>query len=180
MALPPPTPLLDSEPVFPVRPRLRSRRDRGLANPLGAVSLLDSVARLQALEARRHQVVLEVFRRAGSLEALLRDSLDVVDRLEGPVSYGLFACSYRWLTLLGGFAPPPGFAPQGAPRKYSPSIRWTSTDDCCSGRVSTSPRIPAPGPRTRVPSARIWRTVMRSAWVCLISTSRFVIKSRWI
>lgn len=91
MALPPPIPLLDSEPVFPVRLRLRSRRGRELANPLGAVSLLDLVARLPALEARRRLVVLEVSRRVVSLEALLQDSLDVVDRLEGPVSYDLFA-----------------------------------------------------------------------------------------
>lgn len=86
-ALPPPTPLLDSEPVsLALQPQLLSPLVLGLANPLDEVCLLDSVVLLQVLEDLLRLVALEDSRLVDFPEDLLLDSLGVVD-LEALVSF---------------------------------------------------------------------------------------------
>jgi hypothetical protein len=81
---------------------------------------LDLVVPLLVSVARPLLVPLEASPRAVSLVRHLLVSLVVEDPLVGLVSRidisGLFTCTLTFL-LSAGFAPPPGFAPQGAPRK---------------------------------------------------------------
>ena len=166
----PPIPLLDLVPMYLVLPpQLRLLLAPVLVNPLDEAFPLVSVALLLVLVDRLLLVDLEASLLAAvSLEDLLRDSLDVVGHPEDLVSdLNVYFFSKRLANfLLAGFAPPPGFAPQGAPRKYSTQstrlIDLSFTDLVYSGRIPTSTRIPASWPRARVPSARIWRKVIQS------------------
>jgi hypothetical protein len=167
MALPPPTPLRDLELVSPVvlPPQRRSRLGPGSANPPAAVFLLGSGARQPASEDRRRRpVVLVASHREGSLGGLLRDSQDVEDRLEDHVSLVywhkvlLMANSSSWVCSAAGIR-------SSRRSTYVLSFHsWILLTGRCSGCFSTTAGIPASGPRSRVPPAGVWGTVMRSCW----------------
>jgi hypothetical protein len=115
-----PTPLPDLAPLdlaqLPLLPRALVS-----ASPLAAACLSASEALRPVLVDRHPQEALDS-PLAASLVLLLLASLGVEAPLADPVSTPMCR-DYLGLKLTGsflaGFAPPPGFAPQGGPRKFA-------------------------------------------------------------
>lgn len=65
-----------------------------------------------------------------------------------------------WISA--GFAPPPGFA--GGPRMYYPSMALHRMMKLTfhSARISASARLPTSSWRSRFPTTRVWRKVIRA------------------